>query len=149
MKSGLRMIAVIAANLSTTATAQIIEPGKWEMVTTPISMDMPGMPPALVARMRGRPITLSLCVTPDQARLGPRALAKASKNCRYTRFDARGSRIDSQMVCTEPTGTITATATGNFTPTRFATSGRTVTTGRRRMVVTSHTDGRRVGNCRN
>jgi hypothetical protein len=147
VKSALRVIAVIAASLSATSIAQVIKPGKWAMVTTPTSMDMPGMPPAMVARMKGRPITLTYCITPEQAQLGPRALAKAAPNCRYARFDVRGGQIDYQLICKQQTGTVTATATGNFTPTSFVTSGRTVTTGRRPMVMTSHTEGRRVGEC--
>jgi hypothetical protein len=99
--------------------------------------------------MKGRPIKVSLCITPEQAKLGPRSLAKANKNCHYTRFDVRGSRIDSQMVCNQPGGgTMSATATGNFTATSFVASGRSVMTGRQKMTMSSHTEGHRVGDCR-
>jgi hypothetical protein len=141
------IIMLLAASASTAGLGQMIQPGKWELVSTPTSIDMPGAPPQVLAMMKGRPLKMSLCITPDQARLGPQALAKASRNCRYTRFDVRGSRIDSQMVCNQPGGAMTVTTTGKFTRTSFVSDGRSVMTGRRRMTTTSHTAGRRVGNC--
>ena len=149
MKLASAIIAAVAASTSVSAVAQIIQPGQWSMVSTPTSIDMPGAPPQVLAMMKGRPIKMSLCITPEQAKLGPKALAKANKNCRYTRFDVRGSRIDSQMFCNQPGGsTMTATASGNFTPTSFVSSGRSVMTGRQKMTMSSHTEGHRVGDCR-
>ena len=139
--------AVLSASTSVTVAAQMIQPGKWEMVSTPTSVDMPGAPPQIVAMMKSRPIKMSICITPDQARLGPQALAKVSKNCRYTRFDIRGTRIDSNMVCNQRGGGMTVTASGNFTRTSFVSDGRSMVTGRQRMTTTSHTVGRRVGDC--
>ncbi len=148
VKSALLVVAAVVAATPAVSIAQLIQPGKWSMVTTPTSMDMPGMPPAVVASLKGRPIRTTICITPEQARLGPEALAKAAPNCRYTRFNIRGSRIDSDMVCKQRTGTMTATASSNFTRTSFVSTGRSVTTGRQRMTVTSRTEGRRVGDCR-
>lgn len=141
------IITGLAAGTSVAAAAQMIQHGKWEMVSTPTSIDMPSAPPRVAAMMKGRPIRMTLCITPEQARLGPQSLSKTAKNCRYTRFDVRGSRIDSQMVCKQATGTMTATASGSFSRTSFVADGRSVMTGRQRMTMTSHTVGRRVGEC--
>jgi hypothetical protein len=141
------IIAILAVTISSAAAAQIIQPGKWEMVSTPTSVEMPGAPPQMAAMMKGRPIKISLCITPEQARLGPEALAKASKNCRYTRFDVRGGHIDTQMVCNQAGSSMTVTASGNFTPVSFVTDGRSVMTGRQKMTMTSHAVERRVGDC--
>jgi hypothetical protein len=137
----------LAAGSSAAAIAQLIQPGQWEMTTTATSIGMPGAPPEIAAMMKGRPIKLNYCITPEEAKLGPRSLTKANKDCHYTRFDVRGNRIESQLVCTTPRGTTTATSSGSFTPTSFVSDGRTVTTGQRPMTVTAHAVARRIGNC--
>jgi hypothetical protein len=117
------------------------------VVSTPTAVDMPGAPPQIAAMMKGKPTKMSFCITPEQAKLGPKGFGEASKDCRYTRFDVRGHHIDSEMVCNHGSGTMTATASGDFTPTSFVTNGRSVMTGPRRMSMTSRAAGRRMGDC--
>jgi hypothetical protein len=142
------MIAAGAAGASGATSAQIVMPGQWEMVSTATSVDMPGVPPQVAAMMK-RPTKISYCITPEQAKLGPRGLMKANKSCRFARFDVRGSHIDMQMICSQPGGgTMTVTSSGSFTPTSFLSDGRSVVTGPHRMTIVSHGVGRRIGNCR-
>ena len=108
MKVALMMIASATAMISTVSGAQMIRPGNWEMVSTPTSIDMPGAPPQMMAMMKNRPMKMTMCITPEQAKLGPQSLAKTAKNCRFNRFGVRGTRISYEMVCNQPTGTMTA-----------------------------------------
>lgn len=143
------VFAAVAAFLSSNAMAQVVQPGQWEMVSTATSVDMPGAPPQIAQMMKGRPTRISWCITPEEAKLGPRSLTKENKNCRYTRFDVRGNHIDMQMICNQPRGgTMTVTSSGSFTPVSFVSNGRSVVTGRQRMTITSHAEGRRVGECK-
>ena len=147
MKLASAMIAAVAATTSAAALAQAVQPGNWEMVSTIVSADMPGMPPGVVAGMKGRPTRFTYCITPDKAKLGPQSLMNSNRNCRFTRFSVRGYHIDSQMICNQMGGTMTATGSGSFTPTSFVSDGRAEMTGRRKMTIVSHAAGRRIGPC--
>ena len=143
------VLGIGAALASSSAIAQVVQPGEWEMVSTATSIDMPGAPPRIAQMMKGRPTRISWCITPEKARLGPRSLTKENKNCRYSRFDVRGNHIDMQLICNQPGGgTTTVTSSGSFTPVSFVSNGRSVMTGRQKMTITSHAEGHRVSDCR-
>ena len=141
-------LAALVSTAPAVAAAPSVMPGQWEMTSTTTSIDMPGAPPGIAAMMKGRPVHLSYCVTPEKAKLGPQALAKVSKNCRFSRYDVRGNHIDSEMVCNNPRGRMVVTSSGSFTPTSYSTTGRSVMTGPQRMTIVRHAEGHRVGDCR-
>ncbi|MBX9813549.1 MAG: hypothetical protein A4S12_08805 [Proteobacteria bacterium SG_bin5] len=139
--------ALAALPLLGAGDAALIQPGKWENRAEILTVDMPGAPPRLLAAMKGRPQVITSCVTPAQAALGPRDLLNRDRACRFTRYDARGGRIATEMVCTRPTGTMRATSSGRYTLTSYEVSGSMVMTGRARMTMTTRTTGRRLGPC--
>lgn len=138
---------LILALLPAAAQAQVT-PGQWEIVTTVDSMDMPGAPPGIAAMMKGRPIKVRHCLTADEAARGPQEMMKARKECTFSRYAMTGGKLDSVMTCQQGGSTMTATSSGSFTPTDFATTSRTVMTGSHAMTMTAKTIGRRVGDCK-
>ncbi|OYY75624.1 MAG: hypothetical protein B7Y43_18760 [Sphingomonas sp. 28-62-20] len=150
MKPRAMLILPIALPLATLAAAPpgpLILPGKWENRVEIIDVKMPGGPPGVAAAMRGRPTTVTSCITPQQAAMGPQAALNADKACRFLRYSAQGGRIASELVCTRPSGTMRMTSQGSYTPTSYAVTGTGVMTGKMRMTMTTKTTGRRIGGC--
>ena len=142
------ILAAVAIALPASAVlAQAVQPGQWDIVTTVDSVDMPGAPPEVAAMMKGKPIRVSQCLTPEQAARGPQEMIKSNKDCHFTRYSMTGGRLDSEMVCQQHGTTMTATSSGTFTPTSFTTTGRTVMSGPERMTMSATTTGKRTGAC--
>lgn len=133
--------------LGAAASAPLIQPGKWENKVEILDVKMSGGPPGLAEAMRGRPQVVTRCVTAAEASRGPQSAMNADKACRFTRYYAANGRISSELVCTRPTGTTTATAQGSYTPTSYAAVGRVTMTGKVQMTMTTRTSGRRLGGC--
>ncbi len=144
----MRTALFLAALLLPAAAFAQVQPGQWEIVTTVSAVDMPGAPPFVANMMKGKPIKISHCLTPQDAAKGPQELMKTNKECRFTRYSMAGGKLDSVMVCNQNGGTMTATSSGTMTPTGFTTSGRTVMTGPQAMTMTATSVGRRTGECR-
>ena len=125
----------------------VVTPGKWTSTVTVTDVKMAGGPPGMAAMIKGKPTTVSYCITPAQAKQGARAALRADAGCRYTKFDAAAGRIATTMVCTRPGGGMTVQSTGSFTPTSFDITGHAVMTGDMPMTMTSRSVGRRTGNC--
>ena len=141
------LFALLAA-VPALAAAQSVTPGKWEITNTVESMDMPGAPPGIAAMMKGHPIKVSHCVTPEEAARGPQDMMKSRKECQFTRYSMAGGKLSSEMVCKQGGGTMTAVSTGSVTATSFTTSARTVMTGSQPMTMSGTWVGRRVGDCK-
>lgn len=142
-----RTVFLILLAVPGIASAQIT-PGKWDIVTTMSSIDMPGAPPGIAAMMKGRPTKVSHCITPEEATRGPQEMLKARKECRFTRYTMAGGKFDSVMTCQQNGATMTAASTGSFTATGFTTTSRTVMTGAHAMTMTATSVGKRVGDCK-
>ena len=110
------------AALPAIAGAQVT-PGQWQTTATVESVEMPGAPPQIAQMMRGRmgggPHVMSYCITPEQAAQGPKEMFKNNPSCRFTSFSMSGGKISTEMVCSQNGGTMTARATGSYTPTSF------------------------------
>lgn len=120
-----------------------ILPGKWVTTTTVLAASMPGAPPQVTAMMKGRPTTVTSCITPADAANGPRTLAeKSNGRCSYTQFSMAAGRLNTAMSCK---GGMTARSAGSYTPTSLSLDG--TMTGAGGMIVKMHTEGRRVGAC--
>ena len=144
----MRTVLFLAALALPAAAFAQVTPGKWEIVTTVNSVDMPGAPPFVANMMKGKPIKVSHCLTPEEAARGPQEMMKARKECRFTRYSMAGGKLDSVMVCEQGGGTMTATSSGSFTSTGFTATGRSVMTGGAAMTVTTVSTGKRVGDCK-
>lgn len=124
-----------------------IAPGKWTATVEILDITMANAPPGVAAAMKGRPITTSYCVTPEQARQGVRGALRAESGCRFTAFDVIGNRVQTRMSCNRPTGTMTAISGGTYTPTGYAMSSTMSATGQMAMTMKSRATGRRIGPC--
>ena len=138
---------VAALVLAAPAIAQVT-PGKWDIVTTINSVDMPGAPPFIANMMKGKPIKISHCLTAEEAARGPQEMMKSRKECRFTRYSMAGGKLDSVMVCEQGSNVTTATSTGSFTSTGFTSNARSVTTGNQPMTMTMTAVGTRTGDCK-
>ncbi|WP_415644149.1 DUF3617 domain-containing protein [Sphingomonas antarctica] len=138
---------LVALAVPSAASAQV-SPGKWEIVTTIHSVDMPNAPPFVADMMKGKPIKVSHCLTPAEAVRGPQDLMKSRKECTFTRYSMVGGKLDSVMVCKQSGGTMTSTSRGSFTLNSFTTTGRSVATGAQPITMTATAIGRRVGECK-
>ena len=133
--------------LTAAAPDAVITPGKWTTIVTIDDVKLADGPPAVAAMMRGRPITTTYCVTPEQARQGIRGALKPETGCAFTQFAVVGNRISTRMECRRPTGTMTSISSGTYTPTAFAMTSAMTGTGRMTMNMKSHAVGKRVGGC--
>ena len=59
-----------------------------------------------------------------------------------------GGKLDTQMVCKQASGTMTATSHGSYTATTFAATADIVSTGAQAMKMTAMSSGKLVGACR-
>ena len=143
----LPLLALASCLLLTAAGDVAITPGKWTTTVEILDIAMAGAPPGVAAAMKGRPMTTTYCVTPEQARLGVRGALKPETGCRFTQFAAVGGRIQSRMTCNRPTGTMTAVSSGTYTPGAYAMSSTMTGTGRMAMNMKSRATGRRIGPC--
>lgn len=143
------MIGVSVALLAIAAAppGPIIQPGKWENRVEILDVQLKGAPPGIAAAMKGRPVVVTSCVTPQQAASGPQAAMNADKSCRFVRYSAAGGKIASELVCARPGGTMRVVSQGTYTPTSYAVSGTGVMSGRMSMTMKSLTTGRRLGGC--
>ncbi len=140
-------LVLIAALLPAAASAQTVQSGQWEIVTTVKEAVIPGAPPGAIAAMKANPKKVSSCLTAAEANRGPEEIMKQNKQCRFTRYSKKAGKLDSQMVCRQADGTMTATSTGSYTPTSFSTTARMVRTGVQKVTITTLAQGKRVGAC--
>lgn len=145
-----RLTFVLASALSLAAHAQPtgINPGQWEIAVTIDSMDMPGAPAGIANMMQGKTTKLTHCLTPEEAARGPQDMLKANKSCAFTRYSMEGGKLESEMVCQQGGGEMTAVSTGSFTPDSFTANGTAVSTGAMAITMTSTSVGHRTGDCR-
>lgn len=144
------LAAATLVSVPSFATATPIQPGEWEVRSQVTAANMPGMPPQAMKAMK-KPQIMRHCITPEQAAKGPRELLDQSKGeCRFTRYNLSGGRIDAAMQCnSRQRGAMTATTKGSFTPIAYNTTSTVVMTGPQgKMTMTTAGQGRRIGACR-
>jgi hypothetical protein len=89
--------------------ASTVKPGQWRTTLTFTDMTAPGLPAAVVAKMKADPVVDVSCNTSeDVADFANKSLADdedAGKNCTVNRMNNAGGRIDGESSCTMPGGT--------------------------------------------
>lgn len=151
MKRRTISICVCLLMASAAANAQV-QPGQWEASTTVNSIDIPGAPPQVAQMMKGQMASggrtkMTYCITPQQAAQGPQEMLKQNPSCRFSKYEMKGGRIATEMSCSQNGGTMTARASGSYTPTSFNVTSNTVMSGQMSMRMSSTSTGRRVGPC--
>ena len=131
-----------------------ITPGKWQQTVKLIEIEAPGMPPQareMMQKAMGEVQQVEHCLTPEQARKPPEDFfAKADQNCRYDHFNWGGGKIDLQLNCTLPQGSMTMVQTGEYRPGGYSMAvSQTIKNAgtAQEMVMKMTVDARRVGDC--
>lgn len=94
-----------------------MRPGQWRTTVTIASIDMPGLPPAAVAKMKARPFTSEECVTAKDVDdyLGKRATPDPDAKCSVNTMSHSGGHIEGQSTCTDGEGlSHTVNMTGTY-----------------------------------
>lgn len=133
---------------ATSATAQQIQPGQWETVTTVKSVEMPGAPPQVAKMMNGKTTRISHCVTPEDAAKRPEQLVKQDRSCKMVNFSMRAGKLASEMRCVRDGQTMTIKTNGTFTPTAYTAASSAQSSGDgMNMKIASTASARRIGPC--
>jgi Protein of unknown function (DUF3617) len=121
-------------------------------------MNIPGLPASAQAdmqRMLGEKsnFTMEYCLTPEEAKR-PRGKffgGRQSDNCRYESFDMEGGKIDAVMRCEgQPSGNMTMTVSGTYSPDSYATKAAMEVAGDGRrggMTMKMRSEAHRIGDC--
>lgn len=138
------------------ADQSFVHPGLWQSKVTIDSLDMPGMPAEMAARMKtmmaqNQPHDFQTCLTAeDVKRPKEDFFAGKNKECRYDHFTMGGGKIDIQMVCSEEGATQTTNMAGTYTPTSYSMDMSSKGTGggmQNGMTMKMHVDSHRIGEC--
>lgn len=119
-----------AANAKAAAAAVAdvhFQPGLYQAKVDIKQLEMPGMPPQMVAAMKSRMLDkpLSYCLSPEDAAKGAQLMKErmGKGQCQFTKFSASGGTIDSEMTCNAGgKGEMHAVAHGTYTDTGSVTS---------------------------
>ena len=145
----------VNAKAAANAVADIrFQPGLYQAKVDIKQLDMPGLPPQVVAAMKTRMVDKpsTYCLTPEDAAKGAQMMKEqmGKGQCQFTRFNAAGGTIDSEMTCNAGgQGEMHAVAHGTYTDTGSVTSSSVDVamgpTGKMHMEQVTTTT--RVGDC--
>jgi hypothetical protein len=125
-----------------------LQPGKWTTTVEVTDLKMSGAPAGMPAIPKPAPMTMTTCMTPEQASKGPGELLKNAKaDCTMTRNVYEGGKIDVAMTCKMPTGTMTTKSTGTYSPTEMTSDADVEMSGKMSMTQKVHTTAKRIGEC--
>jgi hypothetical protein len=139
MKFAILLLTITAAMLPATARADTKEmpPGLWEMK---MRMDMPGMPPEMMAKMNGR--TMTQCVKPGERKWNDKeksGMEPGDRKCEQSDMKTDGNKVSWKLKCADGTtgeGTLTHNGKDAYTMDNTMTSPR----GSMKM----HIDGKKI-----
>jgi hypothetical protein len=145
--------AATPTTATTTTTATVpsaaslgLQPGKWETTIAIQEMTVNGVnrtPPNGAAAQKA-----TSCLTPEQAAKGPGEFLKAAgAHCTATSSNFGGGRMDIEMVCKMPMGTLTTKSTGTYTPTSMTSDAVGSVSGRMSISEKLRTEAHRIGEC--
>ncbi len=98
-----------------------MQPGLYQAKIDIKAFDMPGMPEAVAAGVKGsmanKPMTY--CLSAEDAAKGAEAMKAhmAKGKCQFNKFDVAGGTVDTAMSCQLGKGTLTAVGKGTYTDT--------------------------------
>jgi hypothetical protein len=125
-----------------------LQPGKWQTTIEVTDLKMANAPAGMPAMPKPQPMTVTTCMTPEQASKGPAELLKDAKaDCTATRNVYEGGKMDVAMTCKMPMGTMTSKTTGTYSPTEMTSDAEVEMTGRVSMTQKVHSTAKRIGEC--
>jgi hypothetical protein len=122
-----------------------VTPGQWQAVSVIEEATMPGVPPEALGMMKGRPTTVTYCLTPEEAEADPKKMLAADKSCTVNRMNMSGGVIDAEMACKTDQGPALITMKGTFTDTAYNMRS-TMKSGP--MTMASRVTAKRLGPCK-
>lgn len=128
------------ATVSAEAPAQSIAPGRWDVTSTTVDLEIPGAPGFLLRMMKGRSKTERKCVAPEQARTGVAAILvpDPKAQCRVDSLRIENGQYAQLLSCPQKKGApLKLTRDGTYDATGFAGRVEVVgTTSRGAMRIT-------------
>ncbi|HYX47934.1 MAG TPA: DUF3617 domain-containing protein [Sphingomicrobium sp.] len=132
----------------------MIEPGLWQSKVSIEEMNMPGVPPQYMDKMKQsmaehRNDTNKHCVTEADVKKPKADFFGADKECKYDHFTMGGGKIDLAMICHREDMTQNMKVSGSYTPTSYSVDTAMTGTGGREggMSMKMHVDANRIGQC--
>lgn len=145
------------ANGSTTASSggdASIQPGEWEIRSEVVSVNAPGLPPAVAAQMKQPAKVNRECITPEEAKAPKSGMfsGEDAKNCKQEGFNWSGGRIAGTTTCTgadgSPDSKVTMILDGQYSAQSMDINMKTNTEARGiKMDMEVRMSGRRIGEC--
>ncbi|MBW0144241.1 DUF3617 domain-containing protein [Sphingomicrobium clamense] len=136
------------------ATADMAKPvpGRWEVTTEVIEMNIPGMPPEMkdLAKTMFAGAGINYCLTAEEAEQDPEALWKETNgDCSWETFEMDGDSVNAKAVCKGQGGeTMRMTMSGTHTPTSYSSDNEMqMQTPQGDGLIKMHVEGRHVGEC--
>ena len=140
-----------AADGGASAAGVQLQPGQWEMTQHTLDISAPGMPAGAADMMKPGPVTISTCITPQQAQKPGADLfsGEADASCKQEGFKAAGGEVSGTMTCSgEGSGTTVMKMDGEFSPTEFDIEMEMTTEAQgSQMTMEMRSSGRRIGDC--
>uniref|UniRef100_UPI0035CC59C1 DUF3617 domain-containing protein n=1 Tax=uncultured Sphingomonas sp. TaxID=158754 RepID=UPI0035CC59C1 len=105
------------------APGQSIAPGRWDVTSTAVDLEIPGAPGLLLRMMKGRSKVERKCVAPEQARFGVAALLvpDPKAQCRVDSVRIEGGRYAQVLSCPQKKGApLNISRTGTYNSAGFA-----------------------------
>lgn len=140
--------------IAATADMAKPEPGRWEVNSEVIEMEIPGMPPEMRDMAKGMFAnmfsSMNYCLTPEQAEQDPEELWKNTQgDCTWETFEMDGDSVNAKAVCQGGDGgTMRMTMSGTHTPTSYSSDNEMqIQTPQGDGVIKVHVEGRHVGDC--
>lgn len=151
-------VAEVAAKVKAAGgQAMQLTPGRWESTVTIDRVDIPNMPPEVMANMKKATAgkVAASCLTAEQAKK-PAAeffAGKDRKDCRYDHFTISGGQLDAKMTCGDADGKAVVTMKGAYAPETFRVAMTTEAAGSARtpagsMSMAATIDSKRTGECK-
>lgn len=133
----------------------MVEPGLWQSKVTVHEVNIPGMPPEMVGRMKTmmaerQQKSNSHCITAEQVKKPKEDFfGGQDKSCHYAQFTMGGGKIDIQMVCSREGMKQTMNMKGTYTPTTYSMDMASQGSGGEQgnMSMKMHVDSQRIGEC--
>lgn len=142
---GFHIAAAILLPIAGPALAESkVLPGQWQSTMIVEEMQMPGIPPEVAAMVKGRPTTVTYCLTPEEARSNPEKMM-TQDDCTVVRFGFEGGAIDAAFTCKTDMGPATMTMAGSYTPESYDIRAQTVVGS---MSTRSRMSAKRLGPCK-
>ena len=101
-----RLLLLSALLLPSAATAQAIQPGRWDVTSTAVDLVIPGAPGFVLRMMKGRAKTERKCVSPTAAQSGvaARLVPDPKAKCRVDAVQIGGGRYTQTLSCPQKQG---------------------------------------------